>query len=319
MINRRDQNRAQSLFTSWCNPHGFTLVELLVGMVIGGLVSAAILGSYISLTKMARNERDKSVMQINQRGSVENLEFEVRMAGYNPQNIPNFVGVTDVRRYSVTDRLTPPVLDPNGSPSLTVIYDEFRPTPPGPNGVLDANDTFYSFRLFDENGDGSTSLVRDRATGLGAFTFPREVLADNILAVAFAYAYDENGDGNLDTAGGNIIWAIDSDNDNRLDYNLDPNNDGILDAADDTSGDRIIGGGDVGFAGNLAAPVDRIDIRSVKVWVLARAEKLTKGYHNEDIFRVGDRLLSATPGYDDWHPSLKVMLMVRTIECLNMP
>ncbi len=61
-------------------------------------------------------------------------------------------------------------------------------------------------------------------------------LAGSIQAIAFGYAFDDDGgapDGLVDTdAGGNIIWAYDSNADGFLDTILDSNNDGVIDASD---------------------------------------------------------------------------------------
>ncbi len=63
-----------------------------------------------------------------------------------------------------------------------------------------------------------------------------EPLAGSIQAVAFGYAFDDDGgapDGLVDTdAGGNIIWAFDSNADGLLDKQLDSNTDGVIDATD---------------------------------------------------------------------------------------
>lgn len=347
MINQHKQKKSERFLTLQGDQGGFTIVELMVGMVVGAFVSVFILGSYFHIAKIANNERQQSTMQVNQRGSIEDLEVGVRMAGYNPQDCPaaicNF-GVVDVRRYSVNDEWTastpcdvgsiPPAClagQPQlaGSPTFTVISDNLT----APNGALDATDTFISYRLFDEANNGSTSLARDQATGLQNWTttcvLPREVLADNIEAIAFAYAFDNDGDGLLDrTAANNIIWAIDSDNDNDLDFNLDANDDGFINLLDDegsgpdpdgsSGGNKVIDGGDWSGLGNLGADVPLGAIQAIKVWILARADRPTKNYLNDHLeYVVGNRLMSGLNG--DFARDVECLLMVRTIERRNLP
>lgn len=297
---------------------GFTLIELMVGLAVTGIVATGILSGYLVLTHQVKEQRDIAVMQMNQRGSIENMELEFRMAGYDPvNNAPaGTFGVYDVRRYSITDGGTAPALDPAGSDSITIVYDDYLSGPA--DGVLDATDTYISFRLFDENGNGRTSLARDRLSGdLATFSIPREVLADNIHALAFAYAVDEDGDGLLDRAPGNeIIWAIDTNNDNVLDFNIDANGDGVLDLNDDVNGDFVIDAADTQSNGLMSGTAQLTSIRQIRVWLLARSESPKDGYINKDEYRVGDRILSAANG--DINPNLKCLLLVRAIECRNL-
>jgi type IV pilus assembly protein PilW len=190
--------------------------------------------------------------------------------------------------------------------------------PGGADGNLDANDAFISYRLFDETNDGVFDLARDTAPGDGSgMVTPREILAENIHAIGFAFAIDDDGDGNLDRgAGNNIIWAVDSDNDNLLDTNLDANGDGALTTADDTDGSFRIDSADHTPAGAIAGPIPLTSIRSIRVWLLARAHKETEGFINKDVYQVGDQILSAANG--DFKDNLKCRLLVRTIECRNL-
>jgi type IV pilus assembly protein PilW len=294
---------------------GFTLVELLVAMAIGAIVAWGILGAYLNITNSCAEQRDTAIMQMNLRGSIENFGGEIRLAGYDPQQSGLF-GITDVMRYRITDENTAPAPDPNGSPALTLIYDNFTPAPA--DGLRNATDTYISFRLMDEDNDGNLELARDRLTGDGAtFTMPREILAENILAIGFAYAYDIDGDGNLERApGGNIIWAVDTDNDNVLDANLDANGDGVLDLNDDVNNDSRINVLDQTPAGAMPGPAPLTSIRSVYIWLLARAERPARNYMNNQKYLVGDRILSAANG--DFNASLKCRLLIRSVECRNL-
>jgi type IV pilus assembly protein PilW len=311
---------------------GFTLVELMVGMVVGGLVATAIMGAYLTTANHIREQRDVAVMQMNQRGSIEDMELQIRMAGYDPEApMPrNIFGITDVRSYTIQDEMTAPVLSAAGSPALTLVYDEY--TTVAADGSLDANDSIISYRLMDENSDGRFELVRDVEPGdLSGLNLPREILAENIHAIGFAYAVDTDGDGNLDlSAGGNIIWAADTDNDNQLDLNLDTNGDGTINAADDRDSNDLFDVGDYNggeIPAGISVPIALRDIRAVKIWLLARAEKTTDGYSA----LIADPNLRYVVGAQIIRPvavvvnpaneipeNLKVRLLERTIECRNL-
>jgi type IV pilus assembly protein PilW len=313
---------------------GFTLIELMVGMVVGGLVATAIMSAYLTAAKHIRGQRDVAVMHMNQRGAVEDMELQIRMAGYDPlaPMARNLFGITEVCRYTITDGMTVPVVSAAGSPALTLIYDEFSTV--SADGSLDANDSFISYRLIDENNDGIFELARDVEPGDGSGLIqPREILAENIHAIGFAYAVDDDGDGELDTIpandpNGRVIWAVDSDDDNVLDANLDVNNDGTITMADDTNGDDLINQADAG-AGQIATTYPLSSIRAVRIWLMARAEMATEGYSalaksGDPNFKyvVGSQLFkpvqnAANPA-NEIPDNVKARLMVRTIECRNL-
>ena len=150
-------------------------------------------------------------MQQNLRAAMYVMEREIRMAGYDPTGSGNF-GITDIRLKDIDDDL-----DVNGNSSLEFTIDR------DDNGLgPDGDETVY-YCIYDSPvgaPDGKTDLAQ-RYGGGG-----RQLLAQNIEALGLAYAFDNNGDGQLDTTvAGNTIWAIDSDNDNDLDVNLDTNDD----------------------------------------------------------------------------------------------
>lgn len=313
------KKRAASLWRTLDGMHGFTLIELLVGMAVGGLVATAIMGAYVTSAKQLTQQRSVAMMHMNQRGAIEDMETQFRMAGYDPQApmTRNLFGIIDVRRYAINDEVTSPAVSAAGNPGLTLIYDNFD-MPGGADGSLDVNDAFISYRLMDEASDGIFELVRDTEPGDGSgIALPREILAENIQAIGFAYAVDSDGDNVLDKSpGGNIIWAVDSNNDNVLDANLDANGDGFITLADDTDGNWIIDTADQTPLGAIAGTFPLTSIRSIRVWLLARADKRTQGFINKDTYLVGDRILAAANG--DFNEELKCRLLVRTIQARNL-
>ena len=151
---------------------------------------------------------------------------------------------------------------------------------------------------------GATDLRR-RFDGGGL-----QVLASSIQAVAFGYAFDDdNGaatpDGEVDTNGANIIWAYDSNGDGNLDLLLDSNNDGAITAADDLDSDGWID--DVALAPTV--PVSRI--RAVRIWILGRTRAPLRDYQDTQTYVVGNKILTPGDGF-------KRELLATSMNCRNL-
>ena len=131
-------------------------------------------------------------------------------------------------------------------------------------------------------------------------------MAENIEALGFAYAYDNNTDGMLDTTGANnVIWAVDTNNDNQLDLNIDTDDNGVINENDDTNGDGSING----IAINPQIPLT--DIRAVKIWLLARTDKPISGYRHTGKYVVGHRVITPSGSY-------MYRLITRSVKCRNL-
>lgn len=289
---------------------GFTLVELLIAILVSTILGIAVVSNYISQERTATVVREIAEMQQQLRGAMYIMEQDIRIAGWTPDGASGF-GVTNVQRWNITNETTAPAVNANGSPSLTVAYDW---DPLGGanvnNGLLD--DPRPAYRLFDEDGDGILSLVRDNDDPLAALD--RQLVAEGIQAIGFAYAFDNNKDGQLDrSAAGNIIWAVDSDNDNELDVALDTNDDGVIDLADDNNNDYRITPLD---GGGLPTPVTVDRIRMVQIWLLARARHASKEFANAgESFVVGDQVVpSQAGGFND---GIRRRILVRAVQCRN--
>jgi type IV pilus assembly protein PilW len=265
----------KALFEKKTTQDGFTLIELLIAMVIAAILGGAMVANFVSQQRSAAIVRQVANMQQQLRGAMFILEHDIRLAGYDPQ-VTGLFGVTDVRQ---RDLMTG-TLDPAGSPSLTIAFD-WSPgnAATNDNGILDEPAPTYRLQ---ENGNGWTDLVREVGGNV-------QLVAENIEALSFAYAYD-NGDGNLARSGGEIIWAVDTDNDNRLDTRLIEGDD-----------DEVLAG---------IVTLDRV--RSVRIWMLARAQNQAPGYVNTETYQVGGDTL---PPFMD---GFRRRLIVRTIDVRNL-
>jgi type IV pilus assembly protein PilW len=264
---------------------GFTLVELLVAMAISGVVMAGIYSAYYSQQKSYVTQEQVSAMQQNLRAAMYYMEREIRLAGYDPARSGGF-GITDIRLKDIDDNLD---VDGDSSLEFTIDRDE--------DGVVGAGDETVYYCMYDSPvaaPDGKTDLARRYGAG------GRQLLAENIEALGFAYAFDNNGDGQLDTtAAGNTIWAIDSDNDNDLDVNLDTNDDGIIDINDNVAGTA------------LANNVNISAIRSINIWLLARTDIEDRGFQDTGTYVVANKRITPNDG-------LRRRLLTTNIKCRNM-
>lgn len=248
---------------------GMTLVELMIAMVLSSFAIAAIVMSFRSQDASSLVQEAVTSMQQNNGAAMDIMTKEIRMAGYDP-----------------TESGTPAILTATSS-SLRFTADL--------NGDGDTNDTndtnedvTYGFTAAnDANGDGvadSGAAELGRKTGAGTL----QDMAENIQAINFAYAYDSNGDGVLETSGGNTIWAFNSGG-------TDINGDGVIDALD----------GPTGSSFNLS------DIRAIKIWILARSDRQDAKYSNTNTYTVGRQVI--TPN-DKFYRRL----LTSTVTCRNL-
>lgn len=331
---------------------GFTIIELVIAMVMTVLLGGAMLTNYIVQQRAAVQVRQAAEMQQQLRGAITVMAEDIRLAGFNrkPGNPSPEFGILSVQRWSIGDETSTPVLDVNGSESIWLAYDfdRFRPNTESNALYADAlygqhrcasaplvttdnktaDEQLYAYRLFDDNDDSVLELARDvydsvcgsavQYTPISGVPFHRQVVAENIEAIAFAYALDADGDGLLDERNGQTIWAMDlEDNDNKLDTNLDTNGDGLIteeDAGDDNlidSTDNLYGV----LTPDATVTVDKI--RAVRIWLLAGSQPDTR-YNDSKKYVVGDRIIDPATMSSDFSPHRRRVLMVHTVDCRNM-
>lgn len=271
-----DKNR---IFLINNSERGYTLVELLVAMAIFALVIASIYSSFASQNRIYHAQEKVVAIQQNVRAAMYVMERDLRMAGYDPERAGGTFGITAC-----------------GPTTITFTQDD------------DANGTIET--RFMRN--GTTVTVERRVRQIapnGTITVIADgILAENIQAFGLAYAYDSNGDGALDTSGGNIIWAIDTNNDNRLDLNLDTNTNGIINQADDTNADNVIEG--VVLTSAIAAA----NIRAVRIWILGRSDPARPDmqYSDNNTYVVGRAIVNSP------NDGLHRRMLASIVKCRNM-
>jgi type IV pilus assembly protein PilW len=246
---------------------GFSLVELLVAMAITGVVMAAVFQIYTTQQDSYVLQEQVAEMQQNGRTAKYVMTREIRMVGYDP------TGLAGAGFISAGGNIIHFTMD---------ITNEDGNIDPG-------DDITYSLSANKE-------LMRTNGT-------INQAVVENVEAVGFAYAFDADDNGSIDTsAGGNIIWAIDSDvtdADSRLDAYLDTNDDGIISIDDNAAGAA------------LATPVPLDKIRAVRMWILARTGREDKAFADNTTYVVADQRVTANDGS-------RHHLLTTTVKCRNM-
>lgn len=271
------------------NNNGFTLIELLIAMAISGIIMTGVYSAFKTQQDSYLAQEQVAEVQQNIRASVDYMMRDLRMAGYDPTRSGNF-SITDVSLRDLNNGLD---INGNSAISFTVDVDE--------NGIVGGGavaETF-SYSLYeypvgtpaDQDGIADLSLTQ----GGGG----RQLLAESIIAMGLAYSYvDADGDVVTD-ASGNVVWAMDSDNDNDLDINLDTNNDGVIDIADNPAGTA------------LAADISINNIVAVKIWLLAQTKAQDRNFIENQTFVVANQRIA--PNDNNRH-----RLIETTVNCRNM-
>lgn len=283
---------------------GFTLIELMISLAAASIVTAGIYGFYHVQQKSHVTQQLVIEMQQNIRATMSLMKREIRMAGYDPWAVD---GIDNDLLNGVDDPAEPAGSGFTAAARNMVAFDWDM----NANGAIETTGSgeqiIYSLQPtedtdFDGIADnGSAPLERD----LGGATMPAS-MADDIEAVGFAYAFDDDADGNLDVSpNGNVIWAFDSDADSDLDTILDTNDDGLINTADTPGGSALV----PAFS---ATEISFGNIKAVRIWLLGRTRSPIRGHQENRIYVVGDRRVN-TAG-----DNFQRRLLVETIFCRNM-
>jgi len=278
---------------------GFTMVELLVVMIVGGIGLWVVYTAFMSQQRSYVVQEGVTEMQQELRASLEIMSREMRNAGHDvpPINDPllsALPGMIAAGPYNLQFAMdlgdsSPGGGEPNGlttDPNENVTY-QFVTNADDEGGVMDG--------IADTDVNGAGELGRN-SNGGGL-----QALSSNIHAIGFAYAYDNNSDGKLETNAvtNEIIWAVPDGAGNWVD--LDGNNSGAIDVND--SKPATLG---VADASQLS------QIRGVKIWILARSSRPDPQYTNTKTYKVGANVIGAP------NDAYRRRLATATVRCRNM-
>lgn len=302
---------------------GYTLIELLVSLAIAGILFAAVCLAFGTHQKILTEQGMSIDIQQSVRAAYSLMQHDIRMAGYDATWIDNNDDRLDDRRGrdlidndcdGSADHADPGSDEHSNLAHFTAAkphYLQFRLDRLKDGDFCDSQDLIgfgFSSRR-DRNQDG----VADAGTaplGRSVGASGLQPLAEDIQAVAFGYAFDDdNGaetpDGEIDTVSDHIIWGYDADGDGNLDTLLDCNRDGIINTADDLNGDGVINDA------LLPSPVPVERIRAVAIWLLARTRSPLRGYSDTATYVVGRRIITPADRY-------KRELMTTIVYCRNL-
>jgi len=246
-----------------------------MAMVTGMIVLAGIYAAFNSQQKIHTKESQVVDAEQNVRGAAHFMVREIRLAGMDQTGNAN-------ARFRIA-----------GPHSIRFTLDRNDD-----EDVLDTDeDITYGFSAAaDTDGDG---YADSGAAPIARVTTGEDRLAEDIHALGFAYAFDDDGDGELDYVDGDgngvldageEIWAYDSSDPPEVDGTLDKDN---------------------ATGAALASAVTFDKIRAVRVWILARTRHPLRDYSGPKNFIVGDKPVNRTDNF-------KYRLLTHTVKCRNM-
>lgn len=172
--------RNQSLL----NKKGVTLIELLVALVIAAITMAGIYRVFISQTRTYAVQDQVIEVQQSVRGAMEVLLRDLRMTGFDDDNVNSDVTIAN------------PLATPVQTSDITINYEYYDRSLAGTEAQK------YQSHLVRYWRDAGTSTLRRQLT-VDAGARPAETILDNVFALTFTYGVDQNLDGIMDDQNGN--------------------------------------------------------------------------------------------------------------------
>jgi type II secretory pathway component PulJ len=156
------------------NVRGITLIELLVGLVICGLVMAGIYRVFVAQSKAYTVQDQVVEVQQNIRSVMEILLRDVRMAGYDSDNVNSTITIIN------------PISTPLSDNAITVTYEYYE-----------KSTAQYQKQTVAYWRDAPSSRLLRQLT-INDVAQPQEILLENVEEFSLSYGIDENEDGALD-------------------------------------------------------------------------------------------------------------------------
>ena len=160
------------------NPKGITLIELLIALVIFGIVVAGIYRLFVAQSKAYTVQDQVAEVQQNIRGAMEILLRDLRMTGFDDDNLQSTVTITN------------PIIYPLQDNSINVSYEYYNRT------TLQ-----YERHVIRYWRDTGTSRLMRQAT-INDVAQSSDILLENVEELTFTYGIDQDTDGIMDDRNG---------------------------------------------------------------------------------------------------------------------
>ena len=171
------------MIRSILNKKGVTLIELMVALVIAAITMAGIYRVFISQTKTYAVQDQVMEVQQSVRGAMEILLRDLRMTGFDDDNVNSDVTIAS------------PVLTPVQTSDITINYEYYDRSVTGTEAQK-----YQSHQVRYWRNAGDSTLRRTITRDAAATT---EIILENVTALTFTYGVDQNKDGIMDDQNGN--------------------------------------------------------------------------------------------------------------------
>jgi len=291
--------------------HGFTLIELLIAMVISLMVMGAIYGTFKSQQDSFIIQDQVTAMQQNLRGGMYVMSRDIQMAGF----ITNF----DSRTYTnISWDTTVPGTNEVIRP---LIYGRNNDSVNG-NGVKNNTDVLVIIKASNDPADSRQLASGDPVTNttltlspfdlnLDASTYKFGLLVKSDLSraeifqvqskagnvVTFTNPLQENyGNGDRVYRADVIIYKVNEDatHPSLLRQNLGNDNGFqiVAENVDNLQLQYVLANGST-----VDNPAQWADVRAVQICLLARSDRINRGYTNTKTYTMGDQAITPGDGY----------------------
>ena len=160
------------------------MIELLVVMVIAAITMAGVYRVFISQTKTYASQDQVMEVQQSVRGAMEILLRDLRMTGFDDDNVNSDVPIAN------------PLVTPVQTSDITINYEYYD------RGLIGTEAQKYQSHLVRYWRDGGTSRLMRQLT-VDSVARPAEIILENVNALTFTYGIDRNNDGIMDDQNAN--------------------------------------------------------------------------------------------------------------------
>jgi type IV pilus assembly protein PilW len=157
---------------------GFTLTELLIGIVLSGIVIAGVYGFFVSQIKTYSLQEQLVEMQENARIALDTIVMGLQNAGYDPTSSDKF-GITTAA-FSASSVSESPALSLSTSTELYFTVDEVQEDP-----LKIANNDTERFGFKLDSGSLGSAIISSADGSITGW----DPIADNIDVLSFTYTY----------------------------------------------------------------------------------------------------------------------------------